>query len=92
MVLEEIVLSSFIPEGYLIHKKVEPPRQGQKDFQAVRQHFAYLLQDEAKKYVTAGKSIGKAYLEKVMGEIDTASPTGTPPRSDSARSTWSRRR
>ena len=69
MAFEEIILSSFIPEGYLIHKKIEPPQKKPKDFQAIRQQFAYLLQDEAKKYVAARKSIDEAYLEKAMSEI-----------------------
>jgi hypothetical protein len=69
MAFEEIILSSFIPEGYLIHKKIEPPRKKPKDFQAIRQQFAYLLRDEAKKYVVAQKPIDKVYMEKVMGEI-----------------------
>jgi hypothetical protein len=72
MAFEEIILSSFIPEGYLIHKKIELPRRKPKDFQAVRRQFAYLLRDEAKKYVIAKKPIDKAYLEKVMSEIKGA--------------------
>ena len=72
MAFEEIILSSFIPEGYLIHKRIEPLDKKPKDFQMVRQKFAYLLRDEAKKYVTAGKSIDRAYLERVMREIKGA--------------------
>ena len=72
MAFEEIILSSFIPEGYLIHKRISPPRRKPKDFQAVRQQFAYLLQDEAKKYVVAQKPIDKDYLENAMGEIKRA--------------------
>jgi len=64
--------SSFIPEGYLTHKKLEPPRRKPKDFQAIRQQFAFLLQGEAKKYVTERKPIDKAYLEKAMSEIKGA--------------------
>jgi hypothetical protein len=69
MTFEEVILSSFIPEGYLIHKKLEAPCKKPKDFQAVRQQFAYLLRSEAKKYVVMGKFIDKVYLEKVMSEI-----------------------
>jgi hypothetical protein len=72
MAFEEIILSNFIPEGYLIHKKINPPRGKPKDFQAVRRQFAYLLRDEAKKYVVAQKPIDKAYLENAMGEIKGA--------------------
>jgi hypothetical protein len=72
MAFEEITLSSFIPEGYLIHKKINPARRKLKDFQAVRKRFAYLLRDEAKKYVTTGKPIDKAYLGKAMSEIKGA--------------------
>lgn len=72
MAFEEIILSSFIPEGYLIHKKIKPLGRKPKDFQMVRRQFAYLFRDEAKKYVTAEKSIDETYLERAMKEIKGA--------------------
>ena len=72
MAFEEIILSSFIPEGYLIHRKIEILGKKPKDFQMVRRQFAYLLRDEAKKYVIAGKPIDRAYLERAMEEIKGA--------------------
>jgi hypothetical protein len=75
MVFEEIVISSFIPEGYLIHARPNRPKGKPRDFQSVRKRFAYLLRAQAMQYVTSQKAIDPHYLNGVMDQINPPIPS-----------------
>lgn len=68
MVLEELIISSFIPEGYLTRKTPKKP-SGIKDFQSIREEFAYLLHDKAKEYVRFQKKIDQNYIDSVIDKL-----------------------
>jgi hypothetical protein len=72
MVFEELIISSFVPEGYLIHKQQNRPKKNPRDFQSVREQFAYLLRAQAKQYVLSKKEIDIEYLENAIREIKRA--------------------
>jgi hypothetical protein len=72
MVLEELIVSSFVPEGYLIHKRPDQPKKDPQDFQSVREQFAHLLRAQAKQYVLSKKEIDTKYLENIIREIKRA--------------------
>lgn len=72
MVLEELIISSFVPEGYLVHKRLNRPKKNPRDFQSVREQFAYLLSAQAKQYVLFKKEIDTKYLESAICKIKKA--------------------
>jgi len=77
-ILEELLISSFVPEGYFatkyFNKKIKPVnsvkrKNGIVSFVSARQFCAYKLKNIAKKYINTKKSIDKKYLSSLIDVI-----------------------
>ena len=74
MFLEELVLSSFIPEGYLlekyskinINKNYKDNINSKDKLRVLRLYIADKMRDVAKEYVEDNKVIDKNYIEKII--------------------------
>lgn len=71
--LEELLISSFIPEGYLSEKyldtKVIPYTSKPKDLLTWRKFTAFKLYQTAKKYINNAQQIDRKYLRDLIGVI-----------------------
>jgi hypothetical protein len=71
--LEELLISSFIPEGYLSEKyfntKVASPVSKPKDLLRWRKFVAFELYQTAKKYVNSNRQIDESYLKDLIGVV-----------------------
>lgn len=71
--LEELLISSFIPEGYLSEKyfntKVIPHTSGPKDLLRWREFIAFKLYQMAKKYINDARKIDENYLKDLTRVI-----------------------
>lgn len=72
--LEELMLSSFIPEGYLSAKylkiPISPVSGRPKKLLAWRKYIAYKLRHESKNYVDKSRRVGTAYLKQLVKTIE----------------------
>jgi hypothetical protein len=72
-VLEELVISSFLPEGYLgktfFHTNMTNKVGVIQDFQSLRRFVAEKLSQQAHMYVETGKTIDQQYLENLIAAI-----------------------
>lgn len=73
MFLEELLISSFIPEGYLSEKylgiKINAYTLKPKDLLDWRKVVAFKLQDTAKKHIESNRKIDKRYLKHIINII-----------------------
>ncbi len=73
MFLEELLISSFVPDGHLSEKylsiKVNIYTQKPKDLLDWRRLIAFKLQDEAKRYIKSKRRIDKKYIKYILGII-----------------------
>ena len=79
MILEELIVSSFIPEGYLGQKyyslslkKISGDIKPSKDllqFSKTRKQCAYIMRDIARKYTINKRPIDKNYIDELIGRI-----------------------
>ncbi|MFH1997150.1 MAG: hypothetical protein ABII94_00435 [Patescibacteria group bacterium] len=71
--LEELLISSFIPEGYLSEKyfntKVVPQTSKPKNLLRWRKFVAFKLYQAAKKYINDTRQIDEKYLKDLLGVI-----------------------
>ncbi|MDD3711707.1 MAG: hypothetical protein PHP37_03855 [Patescibacteria group bacterium] len=71
--LEELLISSFIPEGYLSEKylntKIVPYTSKLKDLLRWRRFVAFKLYQTAKRYVNNAQQIDEKYLKRLIGII-----------------------
>lgn len=75
ILFEELLISSFIPEGYLAEKYVGIKIKKQKDkkilaknildFSEIRKKCAFLIKEDSSRYVEKRKKIDKEYLKKL---------------------------
>ncbi len=70
MFLEELLISSFIPEGYISEKyfgiKVDVLTSKPKDLLEWRRFIAFKMQNTAKKYINDARQIDKNYLRHII--------------------------
>ncbi|MBU2068133.1 hypothetical protein KKE13_00950, partial [Patescibacteria group bacterium] len=73
MFFEELLVSSFIPEGYLSKKyfdlKIATDIFSSKDLLDWRRSVAFKMQQTAKKYISNARQIDKEYLEQLITVI-----------------------
>lgn len=75
MILEELIVSSFLPEGYLSKKyfnkptKKVPNKPPNKDLIDWRRYIAYKMRTYAQLYFNKKQTIDDAYIEKIINLI-----------------------
>lgn len=73
MFLEELLISSFIPEGYLhekhFHAKITPCLKKLDSLLSWRRYIAHQLHETARKYVDGAKQIDERYLSNLVEAI-----------------------